>query len=124
MAAQHDLSIVPIYIGGTYEAMPPGKNWPKRIKRRRWFSRRHKLEVRFGDPIAPRDPSERQAVMAEVQAFWERKGRPADPERGDSVHNVLLIHEVLRAHESELGQVRGRRFEHAEHAERTHAPAA
>jgi 1-acyl-sn-glycerol-3-phosphate acyltransferase len=121
MAAQHNLSIIPIYIGGTYEAMPPGQNWPKRIKRRLWFSRRHRLEVRFGDPIAPRDPSQRHEVMAEVKAFWERKGRPADPERGDDLHNVLLIHEVLRAHESELEQRRTRRFEHTE---RTQVPAA
>jgi len=120
MAAQHNLNIVPIYIGGTYEAMPPGQNWPKRIKGR-LLSRRHKLEVRFGEPIAPRDPSERHEVMAEVRAFWERKGRPADPERDDSLHNVLLIHEVLRAHESELEELRTRRFEPAE---RTRAPAA
>jgi 1-acyl-sn-glycerol-3-phosphate acyltransferase len=121
MAAQHGLTIVPIYIGGTYDAMPPGQNWPKRIKRRFFFSKRHKLEVRFGDPIPPRDASERHAVMDEVKAFWERKGRPADPERGDDLHNVLLIHEVLRAHENELEELRSRRFEHVE---RTHAPAA
>ena len=54
IAAQHGIDIVPIYVSGTHEAMPPGQNWPKR-KPGRFFSRRHKVEVRFGEPIAPRD---------------------------------------------------------------------
>ena len=33
LAAQHRLSIVPIWVGGTREAMPPGQNWPKRRPR-------------------------------------------------------------------------------------------
>ena len=42
----------------------------------RLFSRRHKVEVRFGEPIRPRDAAERREVMAEVRAFWEREGLP------------------------------------------------
>src|SRR3954453_16559388 len=75
LAAQHGLSIVPIWVGGTREAMPPGQNWPKRLPGR-LFSRRVKVEVRFGSPIPPRDPSERRAVMAQVRECWEREGRP------------------------------------------------
>src|SRR4051795_2723215 len=47
LASQHGLSIVPIYVTGTHEAMPPGQSWPKRGL----FSRRHRVEVRFGEPI-------------------------------------------------------------------------
>ena len=31
IAAQNDVDIVPIYVHGTYTAMPPGRNWPKRL---------------------------------------------------------------------------------------------
>ena len=75
IAAQHGIDIVPIYVSGTHDAMPPGQNWPKR-RPGRLFSRRHKVEVRFGEPIAPRDESQRREVMDEVRAFWERKGLP------------------------------------------------
>ena len=54
IAAQHGIDIVPIYVRGTHDAMPPGQNWPKR-RPGRLFSRRHKVEVRFGPPIPPRE---------------------------------------------------------------------
>ena len=78
IAAMHGIDIVPIYLGGTHEAMPPGCNWPKR-KPSRFFSRRHEVEVRFGDPIRPRAIEDRHEVMDQVRAFWERKGTPAAP---------------------------------------------
>ena len=31
IAAQHGIDIVPIYVSGTHDAMPPGQNWPKRM---------------------------------------------------------------------------------------------
>jgi 1-acyl-sn-glycerol-3-phosphate acyltransferase len=107
IAAQHGVPIVPIYVSGTHDAMPPGQNWPKR-KKGKLFSRRHKVEVRFGEPIAPRDTSERREVMEEVRAFWERKGQPADPAKRGPAHDVLILHEALRAYEAREG---GRRFE-------------
>jgi 1-acyl-sn-glycerol-3-phosphate acyltransferase len=76
IAANHDIDVVPIYVSGTHEAMPPGQNWPRRIPRHP-FSRRHEVEVRFGRPIRPRDVDHRHEVMDEVRAFWERKGLPA-----------------------------------------------
>jgi 1-acyl-sn-glycerol-3-phosphate acyltransferase len=79
IAAQHDIDIVPIYLNGTHEAMPPGQNWPRRVPSR-FLSRRHRVEVRFGRPIRPRDPEQRHEVMDEVRAFWERKGLPEAPE--------------------------------------------
>lgn len=71
IAAQHGIPIVPIHVRGTHDAMPPGQNWPKR-KPGRFVSRRHKIEVRFGDPIQPRGADARREVMDEVREFWER----------------------------------------------------
>src|SRR3954463_15843240 len=88
IAAQHGLNIVPIWVGGTREAMPPGQNWPKRL-RGRFFSRRVKVEVRFGEPIPSRDPSDRREVMAQVRAFWERCERPDSGEERLSAEEVL-----------------------------------
>jgi 1-acyl-sn-glycerol-3-phosphate acyltransferase len=102
LAGQHGLNIVPIWVGGTHEAMPPGQNWPKRL-RGRFFSRRVKVEVRFGPPIPPRDPSERREVMAQVQDFWEREGRPESGEP-PSAHDVLNMHAALRAREREAAE--------------------
>ena len=76
IAAHHGVDIVPIYLSGTHEAMPPGQNWPRRIPGR-FFSRRHEIEVRFGEPIRPRSADERREVMDRVRAFWDRKGLPA-----------------------------------------------
>ena len=103
LAAQHNVNIIPIWVGGTHEAMPPGQKWPKRLPGR-LFSRRVKVEVRFGPPIPPRDPSERHEVMAQVREFWEREGRPATGEEPPTAHDVLIMHEALRAHERELAE--------------------
>ncbi|HZH23959.1 MAG TPA: lysophospholipid acyltransferase family protein [Solirubrobacteraceae bacterium] len=108
IAARNGIDIVPIYVSGTHEAMPPGQNWPRR-KAARVFSRRHKVEVRFGEPIAPRDESQRREVMDEVRAFWERKGLPVEPQAPRVEHDVLLIHRTLIAHEAMLA-AQGRRF--------------
>jgi 1-acyl-sn-glycerol-3-phosphate acyltransferase len=78
IAANHDIDIVPIYVSGTHQAMPPGQNWPRRIPAR-FLSRRHEVEVRFGKPIRPRDAEHRHEAMDEVRAFWERRGLPAAP---------------------------------------------
>ena len=93
LAAQHGIDIVPIYVRGTHDAMPPGQNWPKR-KPGKLFPRRHKVEVRFGEPIAP--PDERRAgEMAKVREFWAREGLPARGAVRRSSHDVLIIHSVL-----------------------------
>jgi len=116
IAAQHGIPIVPIYVGGTHDAMPPGQNWPKR-RPGRLLSRRHKVEVRFGRPIEPRDESDRREVMDDVRAFWERKGRPEGVKTTPVAHDVLLIHDALRAYEARHGAPPAPRFEPA-------APAA
>jgi 1-acyl-sn-glycerol-3-phosphate acyltransferase len=110
IAARHEIDIVPIYVSGTHDAMPPGQNWPKR-RPGRLFSRRHRVEVRFGEPITPRDESDRREVMEEVRSFWERKGLPADGVEPPVAHDVLLIHQALMLHEATLGVDPSRRFE-------------
>jgi 1-acyl-sn-glycerol-3-phosphate acyltransferase len=70
IAQQHNIPIVPIYVKGTHDAMPPGRNWPKK----RWlFARRYRVEVHFGPPIWPRADEHRSEVMARVRAFLEEE---------------------------------------------------
>jgi 1-acyl-sn-glycerol-3-phosphate acyltransferase len=107
IAAQHGIDIVPMYVSGTHDAMPPGQNWPKR-KPGRLLSRRHRVEVRFGHPIAPRDVAERREVLDEVRAFWDRKGLPEEPEQPAAAHDVLIIHQALRMHEETVAREGGR----------------
>lgn len=68
LASHHNLSIVPIRVTGTAEAMPPGSVWPKRL-RGRLFSRRHRVEVTFGEPIPPL--ADTAALIEKVQSFFE-----------------------------------------------------
>ena len=86
IAAQHGIPIVPIH-----DAMPPGQNWPKR-RPGRFFSRRHQLEVRFGEPIRPQSETERREVMEEVREFWERDQTPEV--------DLLVMHRVLEDFEA------------------------
>jgi 1-acyl-sn-glycerol-3-phosphate acyltransferase len=88
IAAQHGISIVPIFVKGTHEAMPPGRNWPKRLQGR-FLSRRHKVEVHFGEPIRVREGESRTEVMERVRAFFEseagaREQRDPIPVRRDA----------------------------------------
>jgi 1-acyl-sn-glycerol-3-phosphate acyltransferase len=80
LAAKHGLSIVPIYVTGTHEAMPPGRSWPHRLPGR-FFSRRHKVEVRFGEPIRPRPGEHCSAVMERIRDFYEQEARSSPPAR-------------------------------------------
>ena len=91
IAAQHGIPIVPIHVRGTHDAMPPGQNWPKR-KRGRFFSRRHQLEVRFGQPIFPQSEENRREVMEEIREFWERDQTPEV--------DLLVMHRVLEDFEA------------------------
>jgi 1-acyl-sn-glycerol-3-phosphate acyltransferase len=68
LASHHNLSIVPIRVTGTAAAMPPGAFWPKRL-RGRMFTRRHRVDVTFGEPIAPQ--ADTAALIERVQNFFE-----------------------------------------------------
>jgi 1-acyl-sn-glycerol-3-phosphate acyltransferase len=86
IAQQHGIPIVPIYVKGTHDAMPPGLNWPKK----RWLlARRHRVDVSFGPPIWPKADEHRSQVMARVRAFLEEEAGlapvPAAPPRTPAV---------------------------------------
>ena len=68
LASTHNLSIIPIRVTGTAEAMPPGQLWPKRLHGR-LRSRRHRIEVSFGEPIQP--GGDTTALIQRVQTFFE-----------------------------------------------------
>jgi 1-acyl-sn-glycerol-3-phosphate acyltransferase len=88
LAAAHDAAILPIYVDGTREAMPPGRTWPKRW-RAGLFLRRHAICVRFGPPIRPLPGEHRNETMARVQKWFDAQegaapagARPAPPASG------------------------------------------
>lgn len=101
IAAHHGVDIVPMYVSGTHDAMPPGQNWPKR-RPGRFLPRRHKVEVRFGAPIKSRDEEHRREVMDEVRAFWDRKGLSAEADGAATIpaHDVLVMHRALHEYEA------------------------
>ncbi|HTP18570.1 MAG TPA: lysophospholipid acyltransferase family protein [Solirubrobacteraceae bacterium] len=73
LAAAHHLTIVPIRVTGTAQAMPPGRLWPRRL-RDKPVPKRHRIEVSFGEPIiATGDPGE---LMDSVRGFFENGGAP------------------------------------------------
>jgi 1-acyl-sn-glycerol-3-phosphate acyltransferase len=68
LASAHNLSIIPIRVTGTAEAMPPGRLWPRRL-RGRLLSKRHRITVAFGEPIPPNGDT--AALIERVQTFFE-----------------------------------------------------
>jgi 1-acyl-sn-glycerol-3-phosphate acyltransferase len=68
LASSHNLKIIPIRVTGTADAMPPGQLWPKRLHGR-LRSRRHRIEVSFGEPIQPNGDT--TALIERVQTFFE-----------------------------------------------------
>lgn len=68
LASAHNLPIVPIRVTGTAAAMPPGRLWPKRL-RGRVLTRRHRIEVSFGEPIPP--GADTAALIERVQRFFD-----------------------------------------------------
>ena len=76
LASEHGISIVPIYVEGTHEAMPPGRSWPRR-RRSGLRSRRHPVKVRFGEPIRPVPGEHRVEFTRRVRSFFDRQPRVA-----------------------------------------------
>jgi len=68
LAAHHGLSVIPIFVKGTHEAMPPGQIWP----RRRLFARRYPVEIHFGKPI-PTSKAETTRVTEQIRTFLEQE---------------------------------------------------
>jgi 1-acyl-sn-glycerol-3-phosphate acyltransferase len=73
LASHHNVSILPIRVTGTAEAMPPGQVWPKRLRGTLGlFTRRHRIEVSFGEPIPPQEDA--AALIERVQSFFDANG--------------------------------------------------
>jgi 1-acyl-sn-glycerol-3-phosphate acyltransferase len=90
LAAAHHLTIVPIRVTGTGQAMPPGRLWPKRL-RDKPVPKRHRIEVSFGEPItASGDPSE---LMESVRGFFENGGGAPTPYRSPYRHRATAASE-------------------------------
>ena len=76
LASHHNLSILPIRVTGTAEAMPPGQRLAQASARHaRAVHRRHRIEVSFGEPIPPQEDA--AALIERVQSFFEQWGRGA-----------------------------------------------
>src|SRR4051794_5914106 len=87
LAQQHQIPIVPVHVRGTHDAMPPGRNWPKRV--RGFLSRRHRVEIEFGPAIfaaAGEDPS----------AMMERVRRHLEPDQPLHVADGFVAASALR----------------------------
>ena len=72
LAAAHNLSIIPIRVTGTADAMPPGRMWPKRLHGR-LLTKRHRITVSFGEPIPP-NGGDTAALIERVQSFFDSNG--------------------------------------------------
>jgi 1-acyl-sn-glycerol-3-phosphate acyltransferase len=69
LANRHKLPVVPIRVSGTRAVMPPGRLWPRRLHGK-VISRRHRVQVSFGEPIKPADDA--GTVVERVQRFFEQ----------------------------------------------------
>jgi 1-acyl-sn-glycerol-3-phosphate acyltransferase len=68
LAARHRVQIIPIRVTGTRDVMPPGRFWPTRLRSRNG-TKRHPVDICFGDPITPTEDV--HAVIKTVQHFFD-----------------------------------------------------
>jgi len=73
----HDLPIVPIFVGGTGEAMPRGHHWM--VFKEGRPGRRHPIEIRFGATIRARPDDDRDDVMERIRLFLAESGADTEP---------------------------------------------
>ncbi len=78
LAAQQGVPLVPVYVAGTHEAMPRGHHWM--VFRDRPLGRRHRIEVRFGEPLRPREGEEPAETMERVRLFLAESGAATEPD--------------------------------------------
>lgn len=76
LAAELELPLVPVYLGGTREVMPAGSRWPGR----RPDGGRHEVRVSFGPPIDTLAVGDRFEVMEEVRLFMAGCGAETTPD--------------------------------------------
>jgi 1-acyl-sn-glycerol-3-phosphate acyltransferase len=85
LANRHKLPVVPIRLSGTRAVMPPGRVWPRRLHGK-VISKRHRVQVSFGEPIKPVEDA--GAVIARVQRFFDQ-GENGDG--GDRLRKRLTL---------------------------------
>jgi 1-acyl-sn-glycerol-3-phosphate acyltransferase len=73
LAARHHVQIIPIRVSGTRDAMPPGRFWPSRLRNRNG-TKRHSVDICFGDPITPTEDV--HALIDTVQHFFDGVEEP------------------------------------------------
>jgi 1-acyl-sn-glycerol-3-phosphate acyltransferase len=95
LAARRHVPIVPISVTGTNEAMPPGRAWPRRLHRG-LLSRRHAVEVTFGDPIVVDSEADIESVKDRVNAFFERQRGGVPVERAAAAARAVVDRVALR----------------------------
>ena len=78
LAARHGVPIVPIFVGGTREAMPRGHHWM--VFKAGRPGPRHPIEIRFGKPIVPRPGEPPGEVMEQVRLFLAECGAETQPD--------------------------------------------
>ena len=72
LAAEHQIPIVPIHLSGTRQAMPRGHRWM--VFKGGLPGPRHRIEIRFGNPIVPRAHERPSQVMERVRLFFAECG--------------------------------------------------
>ena len=78
LAAKHQLPIVPIHLSGTRHAMPRGHRWM--VFKGGLPGPRHRIEVRFGNPIVPGARERPSQVMERVRLFLAECGAETEDE--------------------------------------------
>ncbi|MEA2169006.1 MAG: 1-acyl-sn-glycerol-3-phosphate acyltransferase [Solirubrobacteraceae bacterium] len=69
LAAERELTIVPVFVSGTHQTMPVGRAWMSRD-----HGKRRPVRVAFGPPIAPGSGEHRTEVMDRVRTFFADSG--------------------------------------------------
>ena len=75
LAAEHDLTMVPVLVNGTHAVMPPGKGWMTRGRQRT------PIAVHFGAPIRPEPGEHRTETMERVRQFFASRGASTTPDK-------------------------------------------
>ena len=79
LASQHEVPLVPVYLSGTRDAMPRGHHWMAFRDGKPWGAR-HPVEIRFGEPMYPREGEEPADTMERVRLFLTESGATTVPD--------------------------------------------
>lgn len=79
LAAQQGVPLVPVYVAGTSDAMPRGHHWMVFRDGKPWGAR-HDIEIRFGEPMYPREGEQPADTMERVRLFLAESGATTVPD--------------------------------------------